>query len=76
VRGRTGGCKTFHHPEVGDLTLGYQVMQLGGAPGQALITYFAEPGSPDHDALVLLDLTAGERAAQRPSPAVRPGTDR
>ena len=49
------GHKTFHHPEVGDLTLGYQSMTLNGTPGQALIAYYAEPGTPEHDAVTLLD---------------------
>jgi transcriptional regulator with XRE-family HTH domain len=64
VRGKSSGQKTFHHPQVGTLTLGYQVMQLSGASSQHLITYYAEPGTPDHDALVLLDMTAGEPATE------------
>ena len=55
VRGHSHGRKTFHHPDVGDLTLGYQSMLLAGAPGQSLITYYADTGTPEHDALVLLD---------------------
>jgi transcriptional regulator with XRE-family HTH domain len=55
VRTHTRSHKTFHHPEVGDLTLGYQSMQLHGTPGQALIAYYAEPGTPEYDALTLLD---------------------
>ena len=55
VHGHTRGHKTFHHPEVGDLTLGYQSMTLNGTPGQALIAYYAEPGTPEHDAVTLLD---------------------
>lgn len=47
--------KTFHHPEVGTLTLGYQSMHLEGTRGQSLIAYWATPGSPEHDSLVLLD---------------------
>ncbi|WP_427925048.1 helix-turn-helix transcriptional regulator [Streptomyces sp. cg40] len=49
------GEKTFHHPEVGDLTLGYQSMQLDGTPGHRLVVFFAEPGTPDHGKLLLLD---------------------
>ncbi|WAL68781.1 helix-turn-helix transcriptional regulator [Amycolatopsis cynarae] len=63
VRGTTHGHKAFRHPEVGDLTLGYQSMRLDGTPGQRLISYFAEPGTRDHDAVVLLDVTAAEHAA-------------
>jgi len=55
VHGHTRGHKTFHHPEVGDLTLGYQSMTLNGTPGQALIAYYAESGTPEHDAVTLLD---------------------
>jgi transcriptional regulator with XRE-family HTH domain len=58
VRAHTAGTKTFHHPQVGDLTLGYQGMQIEGTPGHRLSAYYAEPGTPDHDAMVLLDLTA------------------
>jgi transcriptional regulator with XRE-family HTH domain len=58
VRWHTHGSKTFHHPEVGDITPGYQSMQIEGTPGQRFVTYFAEPGSADHDKLVLLDMTS------------------
>ncbi|MFJ8108326.1 helix-turn-helix transcriptional regulator [Streptomyces sp. NPDC096132] len=58
------GRKTFHHPEVGDLTLGHQSMELEGTPGQRLVAYFAEPNAPAYDALVLLDMLGSE-----PSPA-------
>jgi hypothetical protein len=67
IRGRSYGRKTFHHPDVGDLTLGYQVMQLVGTPGQHLITYYAEAGTAEHDALVLLDhLGANELTSSSP----------
>lgn len=66
VRVHRPGTKRFHHPEVGDLTLGYQAMQLEGTPGHRLVTFYAEPGTPEHDAMVLLDLMA-------PQPAPKPG---
>ncbi|MEV5357310.1 hypothetical protein [Streptomyces sp. NPDC052693] len=50
----THGRRTFHHPEVGGLTLGYQSMELEGTPGHQLITYDAAPGTTGYDALVLL----------------------
>ncbi|MFC1438867.1 helix-turn-helix transcriptional regulator [Streptacidiphilus sp. N1-10] len=50
--------KTFHHPQVGEITLAFQGMQLEGTPGQRLGVYVAQPGTPDHDAMILLDLTA------------------
>ncbi|WP_435284386.1 helix-turn-helix transcriptional regulator [Streptomyces koelreuteriae] len=62
VIGRKQLQKTFHHPEVGVLTLAGQSMQLEGTPGQRLGVYTADPGTPDHDAMLLLDLTAPETA--------------
>jgi transcriptional regulator with XRE-family HTH domain len=58
VRAHRPGTKRFHHPQVGDLTLGYQSMQLDGTPGQRLVVYYADVASPDHDAMLLLDLLA------------------
>jgi transcriptional regulator with XRE-family HTH domain len=62
VIGRKKTQKTFHHPEVGVLTLSGQNMHLEGTPGQRLGVYTAEPGTPDHDAMLLLDMTAPEPA--------------
>jgi hypothetical protein len=33
-------------------------MHLEGTPGQRIGVYTAEPGTPDHDAMILLDMTA------------------
>ncbi|MEU9895033.1 helix-turn-helix transcriptional regulator [Streptomyces phaeochromogenes] len=63
VVGRKKIQKTFHHPQVGTLTLSGQSMHLDDTPGQRLGVYTAEPGTPDHDAMLLLDLTAPEPAA-------------
>ena len=69
TRRTTAPNKTFHHPQVGTLTLGFQGMQLEGTPGQRLGIYLAEPGTPDYDAMILLDMTAprhtGQPAAQQ-----------
>ena len=56
--------KTFHHPHVGTITLGFQGMQLEGTPGQRLGVYVAEPGTPDYDAMILLDMTAPHHAGK------------
>ena len=61
--------KTFHHPQIGTVTLGFQGMQLEDTPGQRLTVYLAEPGTPDYDAMVLLDLTAPQQAG---APAAEP----
>ncbi|MEU3619433.1 helix-turn-helix transcriptional regulator [Streptomyces sp. NPDC006872] len=63
VKGPSSRRKNFHHPEVGDLSLGFQALQLEGAPGHRVFLFFAEPGTPEHDALVLLDLLGQEHTA-------------
>ena len=41
----TSGVKRFHHPEVGELDLHFDVLHLPDASGQRVITHTAEPGS-------------------------------
>lgn len=65
VTGRKPVQKTFHHPRVGTLTLTSQSMNLEGTPGQRIGVYTAEPGTPGHDALLLLDMTSPQ-VTQRP----------
>jgi len=64
VKGSPSGRKVFHHPEVGEFGLGFQSMLLEGTPGHRLVTYFAEPGTPDHDAMVLLDMAGAQERAE------------
>ena len=59
VRWHTTGTKHFHHRVVGDLILAYEGLALTADPGQTLITYTAEPGSPSKDALRFLASWAG-----------------
>ena len=54
VRWHTTGTKHFHHRVVGDLSLAYEGLALAADPGQTLITYTAEPGSPSQQALRFL----------------------
>ncbi|MFJ9605840.1 helix-turn-helix transcriptional regulator [Kitasatospora sp. NPDC101176] len=54
VRGKTQDAKHFLHPDVGPLTLTYQAFDVRDAPGQQLVVYQAEPGSPSARALALL----------------------
>ncbi|WP_016701389.1 helix-turn-helix transcriptional regulator [Actinoalloteichus spitiensis] len=54
VRGKTRDAKDFDHPAVGPLTLSYESFDVRGAPGQQLVIYHAEPGSPSARALTLL----------------------
>lgn len=52
--------KTFHHPDVGDLHLGYESMPLEHSQKQRFVVFFAEPGTSDHDKLIQLDAERGE----------------
>ena len=50
------GQKTFIHPEVGRITLSHEVMEVVRTQEQRLVVYSADPGTTDHDAIVLLDM--------------------
>ncbi|WP_238009076.1 helix-turn-helix transcriptional regulator [Dactylosporangium sp. AC04546] len=54
VRLHRSGVKHLHHPEVGDLTLAYESLDLTTDLGLRLNAYTAEPGSPSQEALDLL----------------------
>jgi len=54
VRFHRTGVKRFRHPEVGDLTLTYEALDLTADEGLRISAYSAEPGTPSDDALKLL----------------------
>jgi transcriptional regulator with XRE-family HTH domain len=58
VREKTHGVKRYTHPLVGELTLQYESFALPASPGQLLVVYHAEPGSPSEQALALLSSVA------------------
>lgn len=68
---KRGGETAFRHPVIGRITLGMEVLQTSG-DGQRVVIYQAPPGSPEHDALLLLAITA-EQGQFRSSPADRAG---
>lgn len=61
VRGKSLAVKTFRHPDVGELTLSMQTFAVRSTPGQELVVYQAEPGSPSADAVRLLGSLAATR---------------
>lgn len=63
VRTHGSGTKRFHHPIVGDLTLVYEEFAITAEPGQVLLVYSAEPGSPSAERLRLLASWAAKAAS-------------
>ena len=63
------GQKTFLNPELGRMTLSHEVLEVVRTQDQRLVVYSAEPGTPDHDAIVLLDMkgTGALNCAAAPS---------
>lgn len=57
--------KRFRHREVGAMTLWMNGFDVKSAPGQELIVYHAEPGTPSADALQLLGTLTATRARDR-----------
>jgi transcriptional regulator with XRE-family HTH domain len=55
VRRAGAGDRVIRHPLVGTLRLAHETLSLNRAEGHNLIVYLAEPGTADHDAMVLLD---------------------
>jgi len=72
VRLHVTGRKAIHHPTVGDLDLPFEFLPLPGDPGQSLLIYTAEPGSPTQDAL---DILASWTTAPRDSSLRSTATD-
>ena len=66
------GQKTFLHPEIGRITLSHEVLEVIRTQDQRLVVYSAEPGTPDHDAIVLLDMKGAGALSCAASPSVEP----
>jgi transcriptional regulator with XRE-family HTH domain len=69
VRLHHTGSKPFRHPEIGDIRLDFDAMDLPAQPGLTLTVYSAEPGTRDHDALLLLSAWAATEDLQAPTQA-------
>ncbi|MGH8880311.1 MAG: helix-turn-helix transcriptional regulator [Stackebrandtia sp.] len=70
VARKRGGTKTFRNPAVGEVTLDWDVFANVDGGEAMLVTYTAEPGSPDEERLMLLSSLA-EPAHAEPSPVPR-----
>jgi transcriptional regulator with XRE-family HTH domain len=66
VRRAGSGDRDFQHPLVGTITLAHETLDVNRADGQRIVAYLAPPGTPDHDALVLLDRAGALRPADAP----------
>ena len=67
VRFHRTGLKRVHHPEVGDLELVYEAMELPDSPGWTMFGYTAEPGSPTEERIRLLGSLAATAAPPAPA---------
>ncbi|MDP9793371.1 transcriptional regulator with XRE-family HTH domain [Catenuloplanes nepalensis] len=61
ARGKSMEVKSFHHPSVGETTLRMHTFDVRSAPGQELVVYHADPGTPSADALRLLASVSATR---------------
>lgn len=75
VRLHRTGDKRIHHPEVGDLDLAYERLELPADPGLTLLVYTAAPDSPTRERLDLLaSWAATPHAASDEVPSRTPDT--
>jgi transcriptional regulator with XRE-family HTH domain len=69
VQRREGMPTRIHHPQVGELTLSREKLTIGGAEGQMLVIYHAQPGTSSGEKLALLASLASPPAGLATLPA-------
>ncbi|MEU6146234.1 helix-turn-helix transcriptional regulator [Streptomyces sp. NPDC047081] len=72
VRLHRTGRKLFRHPAIGEIAFDFDAMELPAHPGLTLTAYSAEPGTPGHDALMLLASWAATSSDEAHQGASRP----
>jgi len=70
VRHHRTGIKRIHHPEVGDLELGYEAMNFPAHPDWFMFGYTAAPDTPSAERLRLLGSLAQDTASGSQADAV------
>ncbi|GIG77907.1 transcriptional regulator [Planotetraspora kaengkrachanensis] len=75
VRGRTRAPVRFHRDDIGDVITTMEVLTVDGSPGQKLIVFQAEPGSPSEAALIALSDRMRKRSRGGARPSGRPEHD-
>ena len=71
---RSGAAVTLDHPQVGELTLNREKLEITGTAGQTLVIYHADAGTADAEKLSLLasyQVEPEPSAAAAPAPADR-----
>ena len=69
VRFHVSGVKRLHHPQVGEMELRYEGLDVVFDTDQTIYVDTAEPGSRSADALALLGTLVATAAAEEPTPA-------
>lgn len=69
VRTHGAGIKRFQHPVVGEMTLAYEELAVTAEPGNVLMMYTAEPGSPSAERLRLLASWGAQHFVDAVNPA-------
>jgi transcriptional regulator with XRE-family HTH domain len=64
VRFHISGVKHFHHPQVGDLQLNYERLEVAFDSGLTIFAYTADPGTRSAEALDLLGSLSATAAAE------------
>jgi transcriptional regulator with XRE-family HTH domain len=64
VAAPVGGPAVLHHPEVGEMALYREKLQISGTDGQVLVIYHPEPGTPSAERMALLGSLAATPASR------------